>query len=408
MTRPPIHLGARLACALGFIFASAVAPAVDGQPLANRIETTKIAVTGERIFGIHLLRSMAGQSPQNNVFISPLSIFLALQMAGSGAAGATRTAIWKALALPDGDPAALNASSRELQSLLQSEGVALKIANALWADRRFPLAPDFVKICESTFGAQAASLNFSDPGAAARINDWVSARTKGKIMNLVTPESVAKSAMLLTNAVYFAATWDSEFSHRGTAPENFHKSNGSLKTVSMMNNPRISGAYRRGETFEGAMLAYKQSPIYFYALLPRDGKTIQDVLASLDPAHLHTGGQGIDLDLKLPRITLDYSASLKGELQKMGMGVAFRLGEADFSRMGSKQFYLSEVIHKTRLEVDEKGTVAAAATAVYGAGGSARRHEPPIRKLVFNRPFVVLIGDASTGALLFAGVIENP
>jgi serine protease inhibitor len=405
-----ICVRARLACAIGFVFASAVAPAADGQPLAKRIETTKIAVTGERIFGIHLLGSMAGQSPQNNVFISPLSIFLALQMAGNGAAGATRIAMWKALALPDADPGALNASSRELQNLLESgEGVTLKIANALWADQHFPLAPDFVKMCESTFGAQAASLNLSNPGAAARINDWVSARTKGKITNLVTPESVAKSAMLLTNAVYFAGTWDNQFSPSATAPENFHKSNGSLKNVSMMYKQRISGAYRQGETFEGAMLGYKQSPIYLYALLPRNGKTIQDVLASLDPAHLYTGGQGIDLELKLPRFTLDYSASLSSELKKMGMGVAFRLGEADFSAMGSKQFYLSEVIHKTRLEVDEKGTIAAAATAAYAAGGSRAHHDPPpIRKLVFNRPFVVLIGDASTGALLFAGVIENP
>jgi serpin B len=177
----------------------------------------------------------------------------------------------------------------------------------------------------------------------------------------------------------------------------------------MMYESRISGAYRSGATFEGAMLSYAGSDIFFYALLPRKGKTPKDVLASLDPAHLTAGNQGIDLELKLPRFTIDYSASLSKHLETMGMGIAFRFPGADFSAMGSKKFYLSEVIHKTRLEVDETGTVAAAATGVAASGGSApRRQAPPIREVIFNRPFVVLIGDSSTNALLFAGVIENP
>jgi serine protease inhibitor len=415
MNREPIrtHAGRAglAACAIVFVAASAVAPAGDETPWAKRVETAKIAVTGERTFGIHLLRDMADSSPRDNVFISPLSIFLALQMAGNGASGATRIAMWKTLALPDRDPAVLNSSSREMKSLLESEDrVTLKIANALWTDRRFTLAPDFARTCESAFGAHAASLNFSDSAAAGQINQWVNANTNGKIPTLVTPEMVARSAMLLTNAVYFAGEWQNKFSPRLTERENFHKANGDLKPVSMMYESRISGAYRSGATFEGAMLSYAGSDIFFYALLPRKGKTPKDILASLDPAHLRTAEQGIDLELKLPRFTIDYSSSLSKYLETMGMGIAFRFPGADFSAIGSKKFYLSEVIHKTRLEVDETGTVAAAATAVGARAGSAPgRHEaPPIREVVFNRPFVVLIGDSSTNALLFAGVIQNP
>jgi serpin B len=156
------------------------------------------------------------------------------------------------------------------------------------------------------------------------------------------------------------------------------------------------------------MLSYKNSAMFFYALLPQPGKTPKDVLASLRPERLSDGPTEFDLDLKLPRFTLDFSASLADYFKKMGMDVAFRYPGADFLPMGSKELFISDVIHKTRLEVDEKGTVAAAATAIMMGAGSARRQAPKKKILVFDRPFVVLIGDSQTGAVLFAGVIEDP
>jgi serpin B len=296
-----------------------------------------------------------------------------------------------------------------LQNLLKSQAPsALSIANALWADRRFTLAPDYVKLCQSVFSARAASLNFADPKSAAEINDWVKTNTHGKIPTIVTPEGVAKAALILTNAVYFAAAWESEFSVAATHDATFHKTGGSSKTVPMMNR-FFAGAYRSGANFEGAMLSYKNSAMFFYALLPQPGKTPKDVLASLRPERVSDGPTEFELDLKLPRFTLEFSTSLADYLQKMGMDVAFHYPGSDFLPMGSKELFISDVIHKTRLEVDEKGTVAAAATATMMAAGSARRQEPPPKKiLVFDRPFVVLIGDSQTGAVLFAGVIEDP
>lgn len=366
----------------------------------------------ERAFGIDLLRAITAGKGHDNVFISPVSVFLALQMVGDGAAGATRAAILKTLELRDRDRATSDTSTRTMQNKLASErGIKLTIADALWADRHFMLAPDFVKRCASVFDARAASLDFGSPSAAREINHWVSEKTNGKISDIVTQDGVAGSKMVLTNAVYFSGRWEAPFESSATERAPFHKQSGGIKTVSMMYKSRLSGAYRSGSTFEGAMLYYGASGIYFYALLPRPGKTPNDVLASLDPPRLTKDSQGIDLELKLPRFTLDYSSSLGSNLAKMGMAIAFRFPDADFSPMGSRKFVIGDVIHKTRLEVDEGGTIAAAATAIGMRAGAARGHRevtPPLRTVVFNRPFVVLIGDSSTGALLFAGVIEEP
>jgi serine protease inhibitor len=369
-------------------------------------EPMEIAVAAERTFSLRLLRDLVDRKPAENVFISPLSVFLALQMAENGADGATGTAMRKTLALPDRDEAALNSSTADLLDLLKTD--ALKIANALWADQHFTLAPGFVKLCKSTFGAQAATLDFADPKAAGEINDWVKTNTNGKIANIVTPEVVRKAAVLLTNAVYFAALWSAEFDPSATADEAFHKTGGTSKTLPMMHQSRLVGAYRSGANFEGALLRYKESGIFFYALLPQPGHTPKDVLASLDPDHLADGPAEFDLDLKLPRFSLDFSASLVEDLKKMGMEIAFQYPGADFGPMGSKEFFISDVIHKSRLEVDEKGTVAAAATAVIMRAGAVMRQQREKKILVFDRPFVVLIGDSQSGAVLFAGVIEDP
>jgi serpin B len=372
------------------------------------VGTAKIAAAAGRSFGLQLLRGIVDRKPRQNVFISPLSVFLALHMTENGAAGATRTAMRKALALPDLDAAVLNASTAALQAGLKSQDpAALSIANALWADRRFTLDPDFVKLCASLFNARAESLDFTDPGAAAEINDWVKTATNGKIPNIVSPDAVAKAAVILTNAVYFAASWRKEFPPSQTETAAFHLTGGGAKDLPMMHQSRLTGAYRSGGNFEGAMLSYKQSGIFMLALLPRVGSTPKDVLASLDPEHLTAGASEFDLDLKLPRFNLDFSASLREYLVTMGMDVAFHYPGADFSRMGSREFFISDVIHKTRLEVDEKGTVAAAATAVTVTAAAMMRPRPT-KTLVFDRPFVVLIGDSQSGALLFAGVIEEP
>ena len=375
---------------------------------APNLESAKVAVTAQRSFGLRLLREIVDRRPRENVFLSPLSVFLALEMAENGAAGATRAAMRSTLALPDLDAGTLNASVASLQTDLKARGAGvLTIANALWANRRFAINPDYVKLCESIFGARAAALNFENPQAAAEINEWVKSATNGKIPNIVTAEAVAKAVLVLTNAVYFAATWRNPFPPAQTQTAPFHLTSGGTKDVPMMHQERIAGAYRETSSYEGAMLSYKEPGFFLYALLPKGGKTPQEVLGAIDLEHLPDAPSGFDLNLKLPRFNLDFSSSLSGYLARLGMEVAFHPPQADFSPMGSREFYISDVIHKTRLEIDEKGTVAAAATGVV-MRASAVMMPRPVKTLVFDRPFVALIGDSQTGALLFAGVIEAP
>lgn len=368
--------------------------------------TAKIAATAEKTFGLHLLRDMVNRMPGKNVFISPMGVFLTLEMAENGSAGDTRTAMRKVLELPDLDAAALNASAAALQGIVARP--RLNIANALWADRHYSLAPDFVKLCDAVFGARAASLDFADPRAAAVINDWVNTKTEGKIGSIAAPRVVAKAAVLLTNAVYFSGRWAEEFSVQRTRDEVFRKTDGGTKAVPMMHQSGLERAYRKGNNFEAAILEYRESGVFFHALLPEPGSTPKEVLASLDPEHLTDGPEYAELDLRLPRFSVDFTAGLNDHLEKMGMEIAFRYGRANFGPMGSREFFISDVIHKTHLEVDEKGTVAAAATLAGVMGGISVGGPPPKKTLVFDRPFVVLLGDYSTGTVLFAGVIEEP
>ncbi len=166
------------------------------------VEKARIAVAAERNFGLHLLRAIVDRHPRENVFISPLSLFLALHMAENGAAGATQAAMRKTLTLPDLDSAELNASTAAMEADLKpAEGVTLAIANALWADRHFTLDPEYVKRCSDAFGARVVSLQFADPHAAVEINDWVKTATRGKIPDIVTADAVRAAAVVLTNAV---------------------------------------------------------------------------------------------------------------------------------------------------------------------------------------------------------------
>jgi serpin B len=374
------------------------------------LATTKAGVESQNTFGLNLLRQMAEHSAGKNVFLSPLGVSIVLQMVENGAAGTTRMAIQKVLASPAGEAPARNTSSAALRTLLSHQrGIELSIASALWADPHWPLAPAFVKLCASVFDARAGSLNFSDPAASARINNWFRAKTRGKIANVVVPRRVAKQAVILANAVYFAGRWHDPFPVADTRDDVFRKTDGSKKVVRMMHQSGLKESYRRGENFECAMLRYKDSSIFFYALLPRLGLGPKDVLESLDGRHPAGKPEAAELELKLPRVTLDLTANLKNDLEALGMGIAFRPGEADFGPMGSRKFFLDDVTHKTHLTVDEEGTVAAAATAVGIAGGIVIGYQPPPRRtLIFDRPFVILIGDSLTDTILFAGVIEEP
>jgi serpin B len=300
------------------------------------------------------------------------------------------------------------AASSLLQSLRSQTAADIAIANAIWSDPTMPLAPAFIEKCKTLYDADAKSLEFSKPDAADVINAWVNEKTKTKIPKIVTPDIVASARALLTNAVYFAAKWRNKFQEENTTDADFHLTNGTTKKIRMMRQPSIRGGYKSGDGYEAVTLAYMESAIAMYAILPSAGVAPEQALSKAQPASLIDQNQPFDVDLRLPRFTVDYETKLADPLSTMGMRIAFRYPGADFAPMGSPLFYIGEVLHKTRLEVDEKGTVAAAATAVVMRAGAAMLRKQEIKVLVFDRPFALMICDSSTGAVLFEGVVYEP
>ncbi|HLJ30016.1 MAG TPA: serpin family protein [Candidatus Angelobacter sp.] len=367
--------------------------------------------TAVNSFGLNLLADLAARQKHKNVFLSPLSVFMALAMTESGAAGRTQAAMRQALAVPaDLSEDNLHASaSALLQSLRAQKGVDLFIANALWSDPRLPLSPAFVERCRKLYEADATTLNLANPAAADTINGWVKQKTQGMIPAIVSQAALAGSLAVLTNAVYFRGRWEYQFGKNETQEGDFHLANGRenrLKKVHFMHRESIPGAYRSGDGYEGAALPYESSEMRLYAILPAPGKSPEEVLAKMSLDKIDAPAEPVDLELRLPRFTLDYSVSLSDSLKRMGMALAFQGG--DFTPMGSPKFFISDVLHKTRLEVDEEGTRAAAATSVIMAATSAMPRKREKKTLVFDRPFALLLRDIQTGAVLFAGVIYDP
>ncbi len=363
-----------------------------------------------QLFGLKLLQQESSIRLKQNVFISPLSIFLALAMAENGAAGETKAAMRKVLAIPaDASEKEVNGCAASLMTLLRSHGEAeLAIANALWVDVRSTIEPKFVELCQEIYGATARTLDLNQPSSATIINEWVSEKTRGKIPRIVSPDSLAHAIAILTNAVYFKGKFRIPFRRKATEPKPFYLVDGKKKVVQMMRGYHLPDSYRNGREFEAAVLRYKDSGIALYLLLPAKGTSPEQVVTEDSMREMLLAKESCELDLSMPRFTIDFTCHLKELLTRQGMGIAFQAKGADFSALGSPLFYLDEVIHKTHLEVDEEGTVAAAATAIPAPLSEAMPARVEIKTLVFDRPFAVMLRDTLTGAIIFVGVIYEP
>ncbi len=361
-------------------------------------------------FGLRLLQEEASRASKKNIFISPLSVFLALAMAEVGAAGETKSAMRRALGLPaDASQEALNQAAVALMKKLRlAKSVDLTIASALWADVEVTVAAEFRSVCQEVYDAAVQAIELSQPAAAIAINTWVAEKTRGNIQDIVTPGDIVDAPAVITNAVYFRGKFSTPFRKEATQAKPFHLANGSERLVPMMRQKYLHGAYRHGRAFEAAVLDYEGSMIELYLLLPTEGVSPEDILKEETLPDVFVQDESFVLDLTMPRFTLDFASRLKSSLTQMGMGIAFQVPGADFAPLGSPLFFLGEVIHKTRLEVDEEGTVAAAATSLVMTLSTALPRIPEKRTLVFDRPFAVVLRDRISGANLFAGVVYEP
>ena len=376
--------------------------------------TSEQVAQGNRVFALSLYRSLADADP-GNLFFSPLGIATAFGPVTAGAAGETRLAIARTLHYPvagAGLHPALGALSRALTR--EGDAATLVIANAMWVKRGFALNPAFEHVVRTDYGALVEPLDFArNPGAAAsRINAWVGDRTRGRIPQLVDASSLdADTRLVVTNAVYFLADWQAQFRRGETAPAPFTLGDGTSIQVPTMHQVRPF-RHHDGGRFSAVDLPYRDPRLVMTVLLPKSADGLPDLERSLTPAMLDSTLQALDsaepvqLDLKLPKLELRTSYELTLVLERLGMAVAFS-NSADFGNITSEEsLKIDSVVHKTFLRVDEKGTEAAAATAVEIVATSAP--VPPRLRFHADHPFLFMLRDRETGAILFLGRIVRP
>jgi serine protease inhibitor len=371
-------------------------------------------VTANNQFGFALFKQLQLQEQNENLFISPLSIAFALAMTYNGAAGETSQAMARTLKLDGMGLSEVNQASASLIKSLNSADpkISLSIANSLWARQGINFKEDFLARNRNFFGAEIATLNFADPAAKVRINQWVNKNTKGKIPSIID-QIDADMVLFLINAIYFKGLWSKPFDEKLTKTQVFHLPSGSQKQTPMMSQ---SGdySYYRGDKFQAVSLPYGEGNTALYLFLPDKESSLKQFLGSFTFDNCEQwmkGFRGNPGDVKIPRFKMEYQKTLNETLKTMGMEVAFDRGRADFSGMrdpsDGRRLFISEVKHKAVVEVNEEGTEAAAATSV-GAGITSMR--PPQQRFTFiaDRPFLMAIRDQKTGALLFMGAVFDP
>ena len=355
-------------------------------------------------FGFKLLADLQKRQPDTNIMISPLSISIALTMTYNGAAGETQRAMANVLEIESLGINTVNRSNAALRNSLENTDpeVEIAIANSIWSRQGVEFNPSFLNRNREFFEAEIGSLNFNDPLALQVINGWVETNTNGKIKQIVQRIDPG-TLIFLINAIYFKGSWQKEFDKSATRDGIFHLSDGGKKRVQMMYR---KGAYPhfRGENFEAARLPYGDGKVSMYVFLPNRDSNLNDFIEQLKPENWSSWISQFqevtdDSEMILPRFELEYEVKLNDALTALGMGIAFGNG-ADFSGMGT-QLFISEVRHKTIIEVNEEGTEAAAVTAVVGV-----KSLPPAFRV--DRPFFFAIHDDRTQTMLFMGIVTEP
>ena len=357
-------------------------------------------------FGFELFSEVIAQSDGGNVFISPLSVSLALGMTANGARNDTQAAMHTALGYSGLTIAEINEGYRGLIDYLVNldPRVTMEIANSIWYREGFEVLQEFIDANQAFFDAVVRALDFADPGAADTMNAWVADKTHGKIEEIIDPPISGDTVMFLINAIYFKGTWTYQFDPADTTDETFHAPGGD-KTVKMM---QLHGnlRYQQNADFQAVDLPYGHELFSMSVFLPAGGQSVDELAAKLTSASWAAWMEGFaveEVELSMPRFELEYEQILNGILTALGMGAAFSAA-ADFTGINpAGGLWISMVKHKTYVKVNEEGTEAAAVTSVeIGKGVST-----PIA-LRIDRPFLFVIHDKHSKAMLFMGKIVDP
>jgi len=358
-------------------------------------------VAQDNEFALDMLRNTIEVANESNVFISPLSVSIALGMARNGADGTTRTEMETALRMSGLSADKINEYYRIMLDSLPTadSNTTLKIANSIWYRNGFQIKQPFLDINADFFKAEIRSLDFSATGTVDTINNWCALKTNNLIKDVIR-QMPDLAMMYLINAVYFKGQWTYQFDKKQTYQTNFIDELGKLTEVNMMNRTDTF-AYFRDTDAEYLDLPYGNGAFSMTVILPCTGKTTGDVLDNLSTEHLNTTLSNLKqqkVEVSIPRFKVECNYELSTPLKAMGMKKAFE-ETADFSKICDEVLFISSIIHKTYVEVTEEGTEAAAVTVVEFETTSM----PDYPIFFANKPFIFLIREKGTGVILFAG-----
>jgi len=385
-----------------------VSPHVDTADLKELVE-------GNTAFALDQYQILRGEG--GNLIFSPYSISLALAMTYVGARGETEQQMADTLHFNLSQSRlhpAFNMVDFKLASLGEDvdeqlgEAFRLSIANSIWGQRDYDFLPEFLDVLALNYGAGLRLVDYMEAPEEARqiINQWVSDQTEERIKDLIPQGAIdSLTRLVLTNAIYFNAGWFYPFEEGQTRDGDFNLLGGGQVSVPTMSQSKMLG-YTEGEGYQAVALPYVGGEIAMFILLPRVDyfEVFEDSLSSEFLSDILQSFEMRNVELAMPKFEYESSFQLSDMLIEMGMPNAF--GDADFSGMtGTRELFISEVVHKAFISVDEEGTEAAAATAVIMPVSAA---PSPAVEVTIDRPFIYMIRDLQTGTILFVGRVLNP
>lgn len=386
------------------------------QPMKLTGEQLKL-VENNNIFSTNLfamINSLDKEKRSN--FLSPISVTYLLSMLNDGAAGNSSKEIMATLGFGESDTQAINELCKAMieGAPKVDPSVSVDISNYIAANSHMNVKLEdlFKKDMETYYQAEAASLDFSSPDALKTINDWCSQKTDGKIEKILDRLD-ASSLLVLMNAVNFKASWVSKFDEKNTQTETFTKDGGKTVELPMMHQEALV-RFASNDTYSTLLLPYggTNAEWYMYVLLPQDNKTVKDVLEKIEGLNWTNFFWETDIykvDIKIPRFTTTSENDLIPSITKLGAPSIFDPNKADLSKMCSnfKNLYVSKMLQKATIDVNEKGTEAVAVTAAVVDPTEAPQKPKPTAEFHANHPFVYVIQERSSGAIFFIGTFRG-
>lgn len=365
-------------------------------------QTERELVEQNNTFAFNLFQQTAGRG--NNV-VSPLSVTYLMSMLADGADGQTLREMLAALGWKDAKQADIDALCKMLidKSGKLDKQTTINIANYIALNKQTTLLADYAEQVKTNYKAGVETLDFSRQESTQHVNNWCKEQTDGMIPSIVDQLDPG-AALIAMNAIYFNGTWENKFQKSSTREENFKGYTRDIKKVQMMRQSEKFN-YIDNDTLQAVTLPYGNGAYAMTVLLPREGKSIDEMMAGLSAEKFTSLLYDMDqciVNLKLPRFTIETKTDLNGVISALGAPSMFTT-EANFSKMSQQPLYVSKMLQKAKIEVSEEGTKAAAVTAAIMMMASLHPQEP--RRVTFhaNRPFVYVISQRATGAVLFMG-----